>query len=166
MTARDAISLINVKPLSDKAPRVDGGMHLLDVIPGLLDAPGRELRVAEGERTGIIDQTSLMEAIGRMIAPRYDCSVIELDCAPADYSASMLARAVEDCDVHLVDMFTTPGEEGYIRVTLRVRCIDPSPVVHSLERYGYLVAATYPGRDAGLTADFERLLAVQTLINV
>lgn len=166
MTARDAISLINIKPLSDKAPRVDGGMHLLDVIPGLLDAPERKLEVSEGERTGIIDESSLMEAIGRMIAPRYDCSVIELDCAPADYSASILARAVEDCDVHLVDLLTTPGEEGCLRVTLRVRCADPTPVVHSLERYGFRVASTFPGRDAGLTADFERLLAVQTLINV
>lgn len=76
------------------------------------------------------------------IVKRNDSSWIEMETSPEDYSASRIARAVEDADTHLVDMISNPGDRGEIRVMLRVRREDPSPVVHSLERYGYTVLET------------------------
>jgi len=167
MKARDAVS--RLRDVRGVLPPgiVDGGMHLLEVLPRLLDEPGRELGVmSDGGQEGVIDQTSMLEALGRMIAPRYDCSVIEVDCPQGDYSASHLARAVEDSDVHLVDLLTTPAEDGHLQVTLRVRCEDPTATAHSLERYGYEVTGVYSHENAGYTASVERLLALQTLMNV
>lgn len=167
MTARDAISPIKREVFDTATAAVDGGVHLLEVLPQLLDSPTGELRVEEdGETVGVIDQRSMLEALGRMIAPRYDCSVIEVECAAGDYSASHIARAVEDSDVHLVDLLTTPGAEGRIHVTLRVRCEDPTSTTHCLERYGYAVTDVHGHEYAGLTASMERLLALQTMINV
>lgn len=167
MKARDAVSLQRAKELPSPKGTVDGGVHLLEVLPRLLDEPGRELGVtAEGAECGVIDQASLLEALGRMIVPRYDCSVIEVECPASDYSASHLARAVEDSDVHLVDMITTPLEGNRLRVTLRVRCEDPTATVHCLERYGYDVPEVYGHENAGYTASMERLMALQTLMNV
>ncbi|MDE6392160.1 MAG: hypothetical protein K2L59_02670 [Muribaculaceae bacterium] len=167
MIARDAISRIRKTGADMPVRTVGEDTNLLDVLPRLLDAPGRELLV-EGRdgAVGVIDQTSLLEALGRMIAARPDCSVIELECAPADYSASHIARAVEDADVHLVDLITSPGDEGKLRVTLRVRCEDPEPVAHSLGRYGYEVVRMSGSGEVDRTVAFERLLALQTLINV
>lgn len=146
---------------------IDGGMHLLEVLPLLLDAPGRELAVTDSERDrGVIDQTSMLDALAGQIAARDDCSIIELSCAPADYSASLIARAVEDSDVHLVDLLTNPGDNGMLRVTLRVRCEDATATVHSLERYGFEVTDVHSHSTQAGTAAFERLLAVRTLINV
>lgn len=128
MTARDAISPLKKEGSVPPKDSVRGDIHLLEVLPRLLESPERTLSVTDGEETvGIIDQTSMMEALGRLIAPRYDSSVIELECAPSDYSASLFARAVEDVDMHLVDLLTTPGTEGRVRVTLRIRCEDPTP---------------------------------------
>lgn len=168
MTARDAISLTRGVDNGNVSTEIEGGTHLLEVLPRLLDSPEHLLRVcSEGDLAGgVIDETSLLEAMIHQIAPRYDCCVIEMECAAADFSASLIARAVEDSDVHLVDMLTNPGEAGRIRVTLRVRCEDPVATVHSLERYGYEVSASYGGNGAASSAAFERLLAVQTLINV
>lgn len=167
MKARDAVSAVRMQEQTAGMPTVSGGMHLLEVLPRLLESPQRELAVTEEENdVGIIDQSSMLEAVGHMIAPRYDCSVIELECAPADYSASQLARAVEDSDMHLVDLLTAPGAEGRLHVTLRVRCEDPTPAVHSLERYGYEVSEVYGHEAAEPTAAIERLLALQALINV
>lgn len=167
MKARDAVSLQRAKELPCPQGKVDGGVHLLEVLPRLLDEPSRELGVtSEGNDCGVIDQASLLEALGRMIVPRYDCSVIEVECPAPDYSASHLARAVEDSDVHLVDMITTPLEGNRLRVTLRVRCEDPTSTVHCLERYGYDVSGVYGHESAGYTASMERLLALQTLMNV
>lgn len=168
MTARDAVSLIRKRESDVPMLAVGDGMPLLEVLPRLLDSPTRELEVLgdSGATEGIIDQASMLEALGRMIAPRYDCSVIDVECSPSDYSASQLARAVEDADVHLVDLLSAPGEDGSLRVTLRVRCEDPSPAVHSLERYGYNVTASSGHEDVSRTAAMERLLALQALINV
>lgn len=167
MTAKDAVSITRRNEADTALPTVEGGMHLLEVLPRLLDSPTRELAVNDSDdRGGVIDQSSLLEALGRQISPRYDCSVIEMECAPADYSASRIAHAVEDTDVHLVDLLTNPGEEGRLRVTLRVRCDDPLATVHSLERYGYTVTDTHGHEEAAATAAIERLLGLQAMINV
>ena len=168
MKARDAISLIK-KNVTDAsaALEVKGGMHLLEVLPRLFESPTRELRVYDNDiEIGIIDSDSMLEALGRVVASRYDCSVIELECTPADYSASLLARAVEDTDAHLVDLLTVPSDGGRLHVTLRVRCEDPTAAVHSLERYGYNVTDIYGHENVDLTASIDRLLALQALINV
>lgn len=168
MTARDALSLTK-KSVADKesALTVNAGMHLLEVLPKLFESPSRELLVCDEEReVGVIDSDSMLEALSRQISPRYDSSVIEVDCQPSDFSASLFARAVEDTDAHLVDMLTTPGEEGSLHVTLRVRCEDPTAAVHSLERYGYEVSGVHGHENVEQTAALERLLALQTLINV
>lgn len=169
MKARDAISLVrkSTADTSEKHPSVAAGMPLLDVLPRLLESPTRQLKVYEAENhLGVIDSDSLLEALSRQIAPRYDCSIIELECAPQDYSASILARAVEDTDAHLVDLLTSPMDEGLLRVTLRIRCEDPSAAAHSLERYGYNVLETHGNDHAVASASLERLLGLQALINV
>lgn len=60
---------------------------------------------------------------------------------PDEYSAAVLARAVEDCDVHLVNMNLTPmrTDEGLLVVALRVDCTGTDAIERSLERYGYMV---------------------------
>lgn len=168
MKARDALSLTKKTVADpDRAMAVTAGMHLLEVLPALLDSPCREVKVVENENEiGVIDSDSLLEALGRQIAPRFDSSVIELICTPADYSASRIAHAVEDTDAHLVDLLTVPGEDDCLRVTLRVRCEDPTAAVHSLERYGYEVSAVHAQENLMMTASYERIMALQALINV
>lgn len=144
-------------------------MPVFDVIPRLLDSRKRELTVVEeGENIGIIDQTSLLEGIGRMIAPRDDCSIITLECSPQEYSASVIAHAVEDSDAHLVDLLSVPSENGMLHVTLRVRHSDPTAAVKSLERYDYKVIEAHSSGDTVQSMEIatERLLALQALMNV
>ena len=169
MTAKDILSI--QKPDSDHLPssKVEPDMPLLDVIPRLLDDKNRELSVEEdGRLLGIIDQASLLEGIGRMIAPRDDCSIITVECLPEEYCASVLAHAVEDSDAHLVDLFTAPGENGKMLVTLRVRHSDATAAVRSLERYDFHVIEAHSSGDSIQSMEIatERLLALQALMNV
>lgn len=167
MTARDILSpTLRVKD-SDSLRSVAADMPVVEVLPRLLDSPQRVLGVEDGSSLlGVIDQASLLEGLGRMIAPRDDSSVITVECAPYDYSASRIAHAVEDSDAHLVDLWSLPADEGRMRVTLRVRRSDPTATVHSLERYGYDVVEAHGSRyeDAQLAA--SRLLELQTLLNI
>lgn len=169
MTAKDILSLRTLEGTQPAAEKIDAEMHLLDVLPRLLDTNSRELSVMdEGQHIGNIDQASLLEGLGRMIAARDDCSVITLECSPEDYSASVLAHAVEDSDAHLVDLFSVPGENGKVLVTLRVRHYDPTAAVRSLERYGFTVTDARSSGESVQSMEIatERLLSLQALMNV
>ncbi len=167
MTAKEAISHKGIRAGETALQSVGGDMPVLEVLPLLLDSPQRQLSVIDrGEMLGVIDGDSLLEALGRMIAVRDDSSIVEISCAPGDFSASHIARAVEDADVHLVDMLTAPASEGRLAVTLRVRCTDPTSVIHCLERYGYEVTGSHGSNNMAQSAAVERLLGLQALINV
>ncbi|MBD5370677.1 MAG: hypothetical protein HDR80_05940 [Bacteroides sp.] len=166
MTAKDVLSVAKNMPA---LRTVDASMPLLEVLPALLDAPGRLLGVADhgGEALGTIDEISLLEGLGRLIAERDDSSVLMVECAPQDYSASLLARAVEDADAHIVDLISHPAADGQLHVTLRVRTLNPTAAVHSLERYGFRVIETSAHEedsDAALLS--ERLASLQALLSV
>lgn len=97
-----------------------------------------------------------------------DTSEVTVICHPSDYSASSLARAVEDADASLLALVTTPDNDGsqMLTVHLRTNRSDPSPVVHSLERYGFNVtdAQGTVNTDASLAA--ERLSELQRYLNI
>lgn len=146
---------------------VDSEMPLLEVLPHLLDAPGRMLGVEDNDgKLGVIDGVSLLEGLGRLIAPRDDSAVITIECDPANYSASAIARAVEDVDVHLVDLISHPAEDGSIHVTLRLRSLDPTAAIRSLERYGYRTVEATAASDSDASILSERLASLQALLNV
>lgn len=169
MRARDILSVRGNFNGTYPNTKIDSDMPLIEVIPKLLDSQKHELTVMEeGEALGIIDETSLLEGLGRMIAARDDCSVITIECDPQDYSASLIAHAVEDTDAHLVDLFSVPAENGKILVTLRVRHSDPTSAVRSLERYDFNVVETHGCSSSMQSMEIatERLLALQALMNV
>ena len=169
MTAKDILSYRQLEAHKFPDIQVESDTPVFDVIPKLLDSKTRELGVVEdGEKLGIIDESSLLEGIGRMIAARDDCSVITVECSPEEYSASVLAHAVEDSDAHLVDMLSVPGDNGRVRVTLRVRHSDPTAAVRSLERYDFNVIEDHSSADSiqSIQIATERLLSLQAFMNV
>lgn len=146
---------------------IEADMPALDVLPRLLDAPERRLAVTDGDETlGIIDRDSMLAGLAGIIAARDDASVVTVECAPADYSASRFAHAVEDADANLVDLLTVPGPDGRLQVTLRVSHSDPTATVHSLERYGFDVTSAHGSEYADALIADDRLRALQLYLNV
>ncbi|MDE6218407.1 MAG: hypothetical protein K2F64_05335 [Muribaculaceae bacterium] len=140
---------------------------LPDLLGKILDSPEHKIGVVDGNTLiGIIDETGMLQGLGRMIAARDDSSIICVDCDPSAYSASALAHAVEDADAHLVDLWTVPTDHDTIMATLRVRHSDPSACVHHLERYGFNVAGCRGASFADADIARERLLGLQALLNV
>lgn len=97
--------------------------------------------------------------------PSADASSLVVTCGQKDYSASAIARAVEDCDAHLVNLnllgLRTPA--GALQVALRVDCRNASPVVRSLERFGYEVIAVESPEDVDAGAEQARQRANELL---
>lgn len=171
-TAKNLISNVSVPSEESRtaaafAPVVSADMPVMDLLPRLLDSPNHTLAVSDGERNlGVLTESLLLEGLAREISRRDDCAIITLSCAPGDYSASRIATAVEDAGVHLIDLWSGTPVEGRTTVSLRVRCDDPTGVVHSLERYGFEVTDVYAQQYAEAEAAEERMMALQAFLNV
>lgn len=167
MKARDIISPQSASAASLPMRNVPAEMPVVEVLPRLLDTADRRLGVSDGNNLiGVIDAISLLEGLNNFITPRDNSSLIVLHSVPSAYSASQIAHAVEDADVHLVDLWTSPGAEDSLIVTLRVQTTDPSGVVSSLERYGYDIVEAVGEENRNMETAMERLLSLKTLLNV
>ena len=77
MRAKDIMAAGRVKTHVFPYRNVNEDMPAVNVLPLLLDAPDGMLGVkSDNGLEGVIDRDSLLEGLGRMIAPRDDCSVI------------------------------------------------------------------------------------------
>lgn len=74
----------------------------------------------------------------RLFPPVEESSVLSVACYRADYSASRIARAVEDAEAQLLNLNITDSvtPRGEIIVELRINHRNPAAVARSLERYG------------------------------
>lgn len=103
-------------------------------------------------------------AVDRLFPFLDESSSLTVACHRADYSAGLIARAVEDCDAHLVNLNVTSDNfrdadptDDTVVIELRVNHRDPSSIVRSLERYGFRVLATDSADDADDEAVRRRL---------
>lgn len=71
--------------------------------------------------------------------PREESTVLTVVCHPSDFSASTLARAVEDSNAHLVNMNVTGTvrDDGRMTIELRTSLRHSDPTIRSLARYGF-----------------------------
>lgn len=85
-------------------------------------------------------------ALARLMPQVPDATTITVICDPMQYSASAIARAVEDCDAHLLNLNVTADRtvDGRLMVDLRIDHQSPASVIRSLERYGYEIAGATP----------------------
>lgn len=85
-----------------------------------------------------------------------DWTRLLVGCRPEDYAASRMARAVEDCDAHLLNLNILPpsacdaaGADDYpMHVELCINHRNPEPVMRSLERYGFAVLSSRSSADS------------------
>ncbi len=90
-------------------------------------------------------------------------------CRPNDFSASALARAVEDSDAHLLNLNVTDRrlDDGRITIELRTNHRNGASTARSLERYGFEVVAIdglAPDGDAKIDDTLRRRAAELTHI--
>ena len=84
-------------------------------------------------------QASEMPELLRLMPPREESTVMTVVCHPADFSASALARAVEDSNAHLLNMNVTGTvrEDGRMTIELRTSLRHADNTIRSLARYGF-----------------------------
>lgn len=91
------------------------------------------------------------ERLQALLPDGTDSCELLVACRPGDYSASALAKAVEDCDARLTALTVTSMRDqgGNPVVMLRADTRNPEGIERSLARYGYEVLHSH----GELTAD-------------
>lgn len=105
-------------------------------------------------------QLSRAEELEALWPQRDDSSRLLVACTPRDYSASAIAKAVEDCDAQLEGLSVTGMRDaaGRLVVALSVGSASPEGVTRSLERYGYeVILASGQSTPSELSRNQERL---------
>lgn len=168
MTARDIMTPVYDVTIGDGLPEVGADATIFDVLPLVAEAPEHRVAVRQDNMLlGLIGAPETVKAMARTTGARDDSSVVVIECSPEDYSASLLAHAVEDADAHLVDLLSAPAPDGnHLRVTIRVRMRDPETAIRSLERYGFRVVDAHGISDETPSVLEERLAALQIFLNV
>ena len=89
----------------------------------------------------IVGELSPAARLEVLLPQQPDTSSLLLACKPHDYSASSIAKAVEDCDVQLLALSVTAMRDSLERtvVAVTVGASSADGVARSLERYGYEV---------------------------
>jgi hypothetical protein len=98
-----------------------------------------------------------LKQLWHLMPPQPEAAELTVACARNDYSASIIARAVEDCNAHLINMNVTADTltDGRLTVDLRVNRRNVAGVARSLARYGYEVISTSADNDFNSNADSD-----------
>lgn len=106
--------------------------------------------------------TPAYRATLRLFPPQEDYCEFTIACRRDNYSASAIARAVEDANAHLLNLNITSDDLGPsdLAVALRVNHRDVSAVERSLLRYGYEIIAIHSGTNANRQEAIDNLNAL------
>lgn len=106
-----------------------------------------------------LNDTLPILTLRRLFPANPDSSTLLVICGRHDYSASIIARAVEDCDAHLLNLnilADTPDAES-VAVAIRVGLRHAPSVIRSLARYGYEATEIDTEAVTGLRPSYETM---------
>lgn len=123
-------------------PFVREHSHVFDALGRMVQLSLDMLPVIESDNryVGAIDRETLLAKLSVMCDVGRPGAVIGLEMFPEDYFLSELSRLVEDNNAKVVNLLTYPqGHKGKLRISLKIDREDATPLLRSLERFGYTV---------------------------
>lgn len=131
-----------------RAPFVLSTQHILDVLAVATHFSVPIVPVVNADRKylGSVTSQNLLDALAKITNVQSKGAVLVLEMGVHDYSLSEIARIVESENAKLISSYVTEYEDSTrIDVTIVVNMAEISPVVKSLERYGYKVNTFFSG---------------------
>jgi len=94
--------------------------------------------VQEGRLVGMLTETDVLGVITEMMGATQTASRVEIEIPASPGTLTEVIGIVEGQQVEIASLVTLPYREGARRlVILRLRTINPDPVVRALEARGY-----------------------------
>lgn len=125
--------------------------HLYDVMKLIVDANLTIIPVLNKEQkyVGIITLEVLIKYLADTGSVTHPGGVLVLEMNPRDYSLAEIARLVESEKAAILSSFiTSPYGKDTLELTLKLNKHDLKHVIATLERFGYVIKASFHESDA------------------
>lgn len=97
-----------------------------------------------------------------------DSTRFVVTCRRSDYSAGRIARAIEDCNAHILNLNVTDQalDDDLIAVDIRVDRQDTASIARSLARYDYTVVGSTDDYSAVSDTERERVTELLRILDL
>lgn len=133
--------------ISNAFVRIDN--HLYDAVRLICDFKLSLVPVVDNNNVylGYIDLQSIIEHFGNDLSINNPGAIIELELNAHDYSLAELTGIIESSDIKILHLgVTTFPNSTKLKVTVKLDKIDISALIQTLNRYEYVISASY-GQD-------------------
>ncbi len=127
-------------------PFTHENQHLFEVITAMVENDVELLPVVNSSNKylGVITNKVVVENLSKVVSVASAGSIITLEVNIKDYSLSEIARMVESDDAKVLASFLTSHPNSTkLEVTLKINKTDISRILHTFERFNYVVLASY-----------------------
>lgn len=142
--------------------------HMFEVMSRMAEGKMTTIPVVDEEENyiGLITQEALIHFYADSFSFKEPGSILVLEMDERDYSLAEISRIVESESISILSCFLTSEEQSTrVYVTIKLNTTDIHHVTASLERYDYVIKATY-SEDAYYDDLKERYDALMSYLNV
>ncbi|MDD3877112.1 MAG: CBS domain-containing protein [Bacteroidales bacterium] len=132
--------------LSLTLPSVNENQHIFDVVKVFSDLKLTILPVLDKNNNylGIITLRDLIYKLSQTIAVNNPGGIIILEVNQSDYMLSQIAHIIEENDAKVLCLYISSNPDTTkMEITVKINKMDIRPVLQTLNRYNYIVKATY-----------------------
>ncbi len=155
-----AESVVRNFPLVDKKCFVFENQHFYDVIKIATDFHVHAVPVLDLENnySGIITIEDTITAFAQTAAVQSQGAILVLSIKQIDYSLAEISRLVESDGGKILgsSVNNDSGDPSKIKLTLKINKTDLSRIIATLERFGYIIVASFQETEL-ISNDKERL---------
>lgn len=158
-------------PQSSEQLYVRAHQHLLEVLQLALQHRLAVVAVLDEQTRaciGTISTKELLEQFARELGMVENGAILILKLSERDYSLAEISRLIESNNVRIISSYYVSAAYGmpdHSRLTLKLNRREVSPVVATLERFGYQVEAAFAS-DPIESIDQDRLQSLLHYLNV
>ncbi|GAA4457860.1 hypothetical protein GCM10023189_29220 [Nibrella saemangeumensis] len=143
--------------------------HLLEMLSLLLQNPLEVLAVVSDvkEFLGSVSASELLKQFAQVLGVQEVGAILILNIDERDYSMAEISRLVESNNIKIVGSYFSSAAYGMpdrSRLTLKLNRRDITPVVSTLERFGYHIEAAFANTPIE-SIDQERLDSLLRYLN-
>jgi len=127
-------------------PFVQDSQHMFEVISTMVDNDIHILPVvnSSNQYLGVITNKMIVNNLSKVVSVSNAGSILTLEVNIKDYSLSEIARMVESDDAKVLASFITSHPDSRkLEVTLKINKTEISRILHTFERFNYVVLASY-----------------------
>lgn len=138
--------LLSEIPLNKTGNTVLPDQHIYEVIriAALQKLPLVPVVDDKSNYLGVVTQQAMVDFIAQMTSVENPGGIVIIEADQSDYSLSEISKIVESEDARVLSVHvSTPAGSTGVEITLKLNKIDIQQIVHSLDRHGFKIKASY-----------------------